>query len=208
MNPPDRQPDNQEARPPDVETTADPDLVATAQAGDYGSFEELVRRHSQNVYGICAGYFRRQSDIEDAVQDTFLSAYRALPRFRQDAKFGTWVYRIAVNACLMILRKRKNVREVPIDADPHDDESIQPAYAVTDQTPDDDLKARELREQILAAMDTLEEKYRTVFVLRDIRGMSIAETADVLEMSPAAVKSRLHRARLSMRASLERYLNP
>jgi len=180
----------------------DMELVTATRDGDEDAFGELVRRHTPRVTRVVRGILRSDAEVEDAVQQTFVNAWKALGGFRENARPGTWIYRIAVNTALMRRRSRSRRREVPMDVSVGDEGDVITLDPIDDHTAADDIWARQIREQITAAVDELDEKYRVVFLMRDVEGMSIRDTAEALDMSEAAIKSRLHRARLHLRASL------
>lgn len=182
----------------------DEELAAAATRGDERAFAELVQRLSPRVYRVAWSVLRDDHDAEDAVQDTFLAVHRNLPRFAGDARISTWVHRIAVNAALMKLRTRRRRPESPLDTDAM--LQVAAPSQAGQRLGAERLEAVELAARIGAAVDELEEKYRVVFLLRDVEELSIQDTADVLELSVPAVKTRLHRARLYLRAALERYV--
>jgi RNA polymerase sigma-70 factor, ECF subfamily len=202
-----------------VPTTAAPpptdgDLVALAASGDGAAFSELVQRNQNRVYGVALHILRDQAEAEEVVQETFLAALEKLPGFRGDAAFSTWLHRVAANAALMRLRRRRRSPEAPAEGSldgllPHFD-----AAGRIDSTPqhdwskraDEQLADREVRRAIEEAIQNLPEDYRIVFLLRDVEELPSEEMAEMLGISVAAVKSRLHRARLALRESLGRHL--
>jgi len=188
-----------------VET--DEALVRRAQAGESSAFDELVRRYTHIVYRVLYKILRHEEDTQDALQDTFVSAYRALPRFRQDARFSTWIYRIATNAALMKARARRT-NLVSLDA-PSDDHEIQGAWELPDwsATPDEELLTDETRRIMESAIQALPAEQRAAFVLHDIQDLSSAETAQAMGITVSAVNSRLHRARVQLRDRIGRYLH-
>lgn len=145
-------------------------------------------------------------EAEEVLQETFISAFRALPRFEGRSRLGTWLYRIAYNAALMRLRKRPVPTE-SLDEPVTSENGDQMPRQLVDwgSTPDDLLLKRELRTVLHAALDTLPATLRSVFVLRDIEGLSTAETAEVLSLTETNVKVRLHRARVALRERLTGY---
>ena len=185
---------------------ADLGLVKQAQGGDFSAFEALVGRYEQQVYRIARRIVREAHDAEEAVQDTFLSVLEHLRDFRGEASFRSWLLRIATNAALRILRKRRG--HVSLDAVTESDESTpHPEFIAPWQEDPGDLASRhEVRQLLDEALQTLDEKYRVVFVLRDMEALSIEETAEALQISPANVKIRLMRARLMLRERLTRAL--
>jgi len=188
-----------------VET--DETLVLRAQAGDTGAFDELVRRYTSIVYRILYKILRHDEDTQDALQDTFVSAYRALPRFRQDARFSTWIYRIATNAALMKARARKT-NLVSLDH-PTEDPDAQSAWELPDwsATPDEEIRTGETRRIMEDAIQAPPPEQRAAFVLHDIQDLSSAETAQAMGITVSAVNSRLHRARVFLRDRIGRHLN-
>jgi RNA polymerase sigma-70 factor (ECF subfamily) len=182
-------------------------LVKRAQQGDTAAFDELVRRYTSIVYRVLYKILRHEEDTQDALQDTFVSAYRALPRFRQDARFSTWIYRIATNAALMKARARKN-NLVSLDH-PTEDPDAQSAWELPDwsATPDEEIMTGETRRIMEDAIQALPPEQRAAFVLHDIQDFSSAETAQAMGITVSAVNSRLHRARVFLRDRIGRHLN-
>ena len=182
-------------------------LVQRAQQGDTAAFDELVRRYTSIVYRVLYKILRHEEDTQDALQDTFVSAYRALPRFRQDARFSTWIYRIATNAALMKARARKN-NLVSLDH-PTEDPDAQSAWELPDwsATPDEEIMTGETRRIMEDAIQALPPEQRAAFVLHDIQDLSSAETAQAMGITVSAVNSRLHRARVFLRDRIGRHLN-
>jgi RNA polymerase sigma-70 factor (ECF subfamily) len=192
------------AAPATRQVRRDEDLVAQAQVGDEAAFAELVHRHESRVYTLALKMLRNPADAEDVLQETFISALRGLPQFRGDSTFATWLYRIAYNATLMKLRT--SAPAVSLDETINGDESEMPRE-LTDWThdPEGALLNQEAREEMQAAVDTLSPALRSVFVLRDVDGLSTEETAAVLGVSVQVVKTRLHRARMILRNQLSDY---
>jgi RNA polymerase sigma-70 factor (ECF subfamily) len=187
--------------PPQVlEETA---LVERARSGDDDAFGQLVRMYDRKVYRIARQITNSDEDAEDVLQDAFLKAYTNLERFEGQSKFYTWLVRIAVNEALMKLRKRKSDRTVSLDAElDTGEDTIIREIAVWDGDPEQKYGETELKQILDEAVAGLKDSFRTVFVLRDIEGLSTEETAAALEISEAAVKSRLLRARLTLRERL------
>jgi len=189
---------------PNSERT-DGQLVELAKAGDGDAFSELVVRHESKVYGLCLKMLGNPEDAEDCLQEVFIKAFEALPNFREEARFSTWLYRIAYNACLMRIRKRK-LDTVPLDKPVQvGEDAIQRDVADWTTDPSADVMNEELNEVLLKHINELQPDNRIVFVLRDIQGLSTDDTANVLGLSVPAVKSRLHRARLFLRERLSDY---
>lgn len=181
------------------------DLVERAQSGDMEAFAELVRRYERRIYRMARQITQNDEDAEDVLQESFLKAFQHLDSFQGQSKFYTWVTRIAVNESLMKLRKRKSDRTVSLDENIEtDEEPIVREIAVWDDTPESKYSQEELRQILDKAIESLKPIFRTVFVLRDVEELSTEETAEVLGLSVAAVKSRLLRARLQLRERLTR----
>lgn len=185
---------------------SDESLAARCVAGDSSAFERLVDRYRERVYRLAC---RVAGDTEapDVVQETFLQAFRSLAAFRGEARFGTWLYRIATNAALMHLRARKRRPAESLDA-------FLPSFdgaGKHDRTPeelrvagrvDELVERRLLAERAREGIDRLPEPYRVAFVLRDLEEMTTEEVAELLSVTPAAVRQRVHRARLMLRGWL------
>jgi len=181
-------------------------LVQAAKRGDDSAFEELVRRYDRNVFRIAQHITQNREDAEDVVQEAFLKAYRNLAQFQEQSKFYTWLVRIAVNEALMKLRRRKPERTVSLDEDiKTEDDSLPREIADWSPNPEQQYTQSELREILSKTIQGLPPGFRTVFVLRDVEGLSTEETAAALELSVPAVKSRLLRARLQLRERLGKY---
>jgi RNA polymerase sigma-70 factor (ECF subfamily) len=185
----------------------DLDLVHACKNGDVAAFEQLVKRYDRKLLRIAQHVTHNREDSEDAVQEAFLKAFQHLSEFREDSKFSTWLIRITLNQALMKVRKqRRSIREVPLEEDVQARERIL-TMEVIDWAPDPEqlYKTSELRDILIKALKELRPILRAVFVLRDIEGLSIAETAEVLSLSHSAVKARLWRGRLQLRERLNRY---
>jgi RNA polymerase sigma-70 factor (ECF subfamily) len=181
-------------------------LVQAAKSGDVSAFEELVRRYDRNVFRIAQHITQNREDAEDVVQDAFLKAYSNLAQFQGQSKFYTWLVRIAVNEALMKLRRRRPERTASLDEEVKTEEdSVPREVADWSPNPEQQYSQAELREILSRTIQGLPPGFRTVFVLRDVEGLSTEETAEALELSIPAVKSRLLRARLQLRERLSRY---
>ena len=181
-------------------------LVQAAKKGDVGAFGELVKRYDRNVFRIALHITQNREDAEDVVQDAFLKAYGNLEQFQGQSKFYTWLVRIAVNEALMKLRRRRPERMVSLDQEVQTEEdSIPREVADWSPNPEQLYNQAELKDILGKTIQGLPPSFRTVFVLRDVEGLSTEETADALELSIPAVKSRLLRARLQLRERLSRY---
>lgn len=186
----------------------DLDLVHATQAGDVSAFEKLVERYDRKLLLIAEHITHNREDSQDAVQEAFLKAFQHVGDFREDSQFSTWLIRITVNQALMKLRKRRTSKEVSLDEDFQGDGDLFPRE-VADWAPNPEelYRESELRDILVKTLKELRPALRTVFVLRDIEGFSIDQTAEVLELSPAAVKARLWRARLQLRELLHEYFS-
>lgn len=191
-----------EADPVALEEAA---LVDQARGGDLAAFSELVRRYERRVYRTARHIVQNDEDAEDVLQEAMLKAFEHLDSFQGNSRFYTWLVRIAVNESLMKLRKRKSDRSVSLDESIEtDEEPIVREIAVWDDNPEQRYSQTELREILDKAIDSLKPIFRTVFILRDVEELSTEETAEILGLSIAAVKSRLLRARLQLRERLTR----
>jgi RNA polymerase sigma-70 factor (ECF subfamily) len=185
----------------------DLELVHATRNGDVSAFEQLVKRYDRKLFRIAQGVTHNAEDSQDAVQDAFFKAFQNLDSFREESQFSTWLIRITVNESLMKLRKQRSTREVSLD-DSFTDGSILP-FEVTDWTPNPEQLywASELRSILLRTLIEMRPILRIVFVIRDIEGLSIDQTAEVLSLSQGAVKARLWRARLHLRECLTKYFS-
>jgi len=177
------------AEPPTADQAAERALVLAAQAGDHEAFAGLVRRHQRRAYAVARAIVLSHDDAEDAVQEGFLHAFRALDRFRPEQAFGAWLHRIVANAALDIARRRKvrDADELPETlASPHRD----PA------------EADELRARLARALDTLSARQRAVIVLHDVEGFKHAEIGALLGIPEGTARSDLHHARTHLRRQL------
>ena len=181
-------------------------LVHAAKAGDVSAFESLVKKYDRNVFRIANHITHNREDAEDVVQDAFLKAYENLEQFQGQSKFYTWLVRIAVNEALMKLRKRRPERTVSLDEDVKTEEDSLPReVADWSPNPEQQYSQAELKDILTRTIQGLPQGFRTVFVLRDVEGLSTEDTAEALDLSIPAVKSRLLRARLQLRDRLSRF---
>ncbi len=196
-------------------TSPDATLVERLRAGDATALDELIERHGSRLYRVARQITGNVADALEVVQDAFLTAFRKIHSFEERAALGSWLYRVAANAALLKRRSRRANREVPLEphlpsflADGH--RAGDPAYLTADwsQTPEAELLSRETQAILRRTIDELPDPYRAVLILRDIEGLSNEEAAEVIGETVAAVKSRLHRARLALREDLTRYLGP
>lgn len=183
-------------------------LIEKIRTGDYQAFESLVTRYEAKVYRLALRMLRNPQDAEDALQETFLQVFRGLAGFEGRSQFSTWLFRLATNVCLMRIRHRETEpsKLLPLeDYLPKLEEGDSPQMIEWADRPEEALLSKESREKMMEALDKLPPEYRAVFILRDIEGFSNAETGESLGISVAAVKSRLHRARLALRGMLSGY---
>lgn len=181
-------------------------LVAALRAGDDSAYSRLVREQGPRLLAVARRYLPGEEEARDCLQEAFVKAFRALPRFREGARLSTWLHRIVVNEALMALRSRRARPEEPLEPllpafleDGHPAERFRPW-----PMPADELAARaQLRRSVRAAIHRLPATYRTVLLLRDIEELDTAETAQLLGVTPNAVKIRLHRARQALRELLD-----
>lgn len=178
--------------------------ICAILAGNSGLYHELIRPHERSVYMIALAILKNEADAEEVAQEAFLKAFRNLSRFRAESKFSTWLISIALNEARSRLRRQATVRMESLD-DTEEGSAVSPAL-LRDwrEIPSQALERRETREMIREAVTGLPETYRQVFLLRDMEELSVAETAEVLNISISLVKVRLHRARIL----LQKHLSP
>jgi RNA polymerase sigma-70 factor (ECF subfamily) len=191
--------------------TTDIELVQRAKAGELDAFEMLTTRHEQRVYSLAMRMLRQEQDAEDVTQQTFLSALENLDGFRGEAMFSTWLLRIASHAALKVIRKREGLKTVSLEAATEESEGFDyvphPEFiADWRQSPEQVVEKHEIQRLLDEALARLDENHRLVFLLRDVEGLSIRETAEALGLSEANTKVRLLRARLQLREQLTRTL--
>lgn len=180
-------------------------LVEQARQGDVQAFGRLVLMYERRIFRTARHILQNDDDAEDVLQDSMMKAFEHLDSFQGQSKFYTWLVRIAVNESLMKLRKRKSDRTVSMDESIEtEEEPIVREIAVWDDNPEAKYSQAELREILDKAIQSLKPIFRTVFILRDVEELSTEETAEMLGLSIAAVKSRLLRARLQLRERLTR----
>jgi RNA polymerase sigma-70 factor (ECF subfamily) len=176
--------------------------------GDRAEFARLVESYSDTIYRVAMKMLENEQDAEDVLQETFIKAYRGLKNFDGRSRLSTWLYRIATNEALMVLRRSQKVT-VSIDEPINEDEDLAEPRQIIDWCclPEDELMTSETRQHLDHAIDSLPPSLRVVFVLRDLEGLSTAEAGEVLNLSETAVKTRLSRARLRLRESLSGYFS-
>jgi RNA polymerase sigma-70 factor (ECF subfamily) len=188
-------------RPPSVEFDVDQEIVAQCRDGDREAFAKLVQKYQSRVLTLAARILDNRSEAEDVAQDIFVKVFQSLHEFRGASRFSTWLYRITVNHCLNYIRRRTRQQQTLITAEPEDwrQESLT-------SNPHKTLEQKERWALVQAKLQMLSPEYRTILLLRDFEGLSYEEIADVLQLEGGTVKSRLHRARMELKALLEPYL--
>ena len=186
------------AKPPVVRGQAvldDRELVRRAQREDQEAFEELVRRHQHRVFAVAGGILRRREDIEDIAQQVFVKAYFSLKRFDQRAAFSTWLYKITVNECWDMLRKKK-VRPLVYEADLSEEQARQVTAAAEKEGDRSDIsETLQARQRVERLLDGLDERDRLMLILKEVEGFAVEEIGEILDLNANTVKVRLFRAR-------------
>lgn len=181
------------AKAPGTET--DRELVLRAQSDDKEAFEELVRRHQHRVFAVAGGILRRREDVEDISQQVFLKAYFSLKRFDQRAAFSTWLYKITVNECWDLLRKKK-VRPLVYESDMSEEQARQVLASEEKNSGGPDISDRlAARQRVENLLEGLEERDRLMLILKEVEGFAVQEIAELLDLNANTVKVRLFRAR-------------
>ena len=183
------------------DASADALLIARVLQGEKEAFYELIRAHEKSVYLTALSVLQNSSDAEEVSQDAMLKAFHHLADFRGESRFGTWLIKITLNEARMRLRKQHRHMWESIEGQSEEDESdyVSEEFGDWREIPSEALERKEIREVISNAVAALPEIYREVLVLRDIRQLSVAETAEVLSVRKEVVKTRLVRARLRLR---------
>jgi RNA polymerase sigma-70 factor (ECF subfamily) len=183
-------------------------LLALLKTGDQGALREIINKYHDKLFSVANRICNNPADAEEILQDVYMIALNKIDRFEERSTLSTWLYRITVNAALMKLRSQRiNKSNVPIDgytALLGEDENVL-RFNEEVRSPDETLMTKELYEQIRASVETLPEIYQSVFFLRDVQGYSIKEASEMLNTTPAAIKSRLHRSRFFLREKLGQY---
>jgi RNA polymerase sigma-70 factor (ECF subfamily) len=193
----------------------DSTLVALAKNGNISAFEKLIKRYEDSIFSLAYRILQDKEKAYDVLQETALSAFKNLKKFKGKSAFSTWLYKIALNYALMHKRKQKSLEKkmtfIPTENESKIYESINTEELSNIQTVDDNpiktLEEQELINILNDSLNKLPEKYRTVFILKELEGKSIEEVAKILNLSPAAIKTRLHRSRLFLRELMGKYLN-
>lgn len=183
---------------------SDAEIVLRVRAGDGALFEILMRRHNQRIYRVARAVVKDESEVEDVMQQAYFNAYTHLDQFEERSQFSTWLTRITLNEAFGRRRKMRQSEALGTMRSHGDIDSGDVMETVTSSQPDPERQAyaQELRRVLEEAVDALPETYRTVFMLRDIEGLSTSETSEGLGLGDEAVKTRLHRARAMIRRSV------
>ena len=191
-----------------AEAAYEAELIQRIKSGEHDLFYRLIQPYDRRVYAAALSIVRNEADAEDIAQDSILKAFRHLSQFRGEARFSTWLLQITINEARM-RKRRMTLRAMESISDQQNDEGdyMPREFADWREIPSESLERKEIRTALVEALSSLSEKYRSVFVLRDIQHLSIEETARVLEISPGSVKTRLLRARLMLRDFLSPGLN-
>lgn len=184
------------------------DLVRRAAAGEAQAVRAIIRSHNQRLYRLVRAVLRNNADAEDVLQEAYLRAFANLDGFQGEASLSTWLSRIALNAALMRLRAQKRMKRAAPAPELAKAEIIPFPHASSIADPERVMAQRQLLHLVEEATDALPETFRLVFVARVIEGLSVEETAALLELAPATVKTRLHRARKLIRMRLEERIGP
>jgi RNA polymerase sigma-70 factor (ECF subfamily) len=188
-----------------LESGDDVRLISAIAEGDRDAFEQLVHLHGARMMSVARRFLRCEEDVNDAIQDALVCAFKNAGRFEGNSRLSTWLHRITVNACLMKLRSQRRRHEVKVedllptfDETGHRTSSLRP----WNDGPVEAVTSSETRQQVRECIDRLPDDYRTVLLMRDIEQLDTDETAKLLDCSPACVKTRLHRARMALRELL------
>jgi RNA polymerase sigma-70 factor, ECF subfamily len=192
-----------------AERLNDEDLVRLARERDEAAVRAITSRYNRRLFRIARSILRNDAEAEDVVQETYVRAFTGLDLFRGDAAFGTWITRIAMNEALGRLRRRRpTVDWETYGANRNEAEIINFPASAASIDPEKTMAQSEVRAVLEHAIDELPDAFRAVFVTRIVEGMSVEETADLFGLQPETVKTRLHRARVLLRAELDRQLGP
>ena len=185
------------------EARNEPQMIASILGGQSHLFHDLIRPYERSVYVMALSFLHNEADAEDVAQEAFLKAFRNLNSFRGDSKFGTWLISITLNEARSRIRKRKVLKMESLDESPQDQGHVSPALLRDwKEIPSEALERSEVRLMLQEAVGALPPIYRETFVLRDMEELSIAETAEVLQVTTVTVKVRLHRARMMLQKAL------
>src|SRR6185437_1783908 len=184
------------------DSPSDHELIASIRNGEGAAFEKLMRRYNQRIFRTARAVLRDEAEAEDVVQETFVRAFRHLEQFEERSSVGTWLTRIAVNEALS--RLRRSQRFNVLDSETNQEEGGSYSVQSKQPGPEEQASSQELRSVLTAAIDSLSQELRTVFVLREIEGLSTLETSEALQLTSEAVRVRFHRARQALRRAVEK----
>lgn len=193
----------------------DNSLVKLVQKGDTSAFEELIKRYEDKIYSLAYRILHDKEEAYDVLQETAISAFKNINKFKGKSSFSTWIYRIALNFTLMRKRKQKSLLKKAQIVQPEDDDKL-PQFAEISETqnvtdwsdnPTLNLENEELKNLLLNSLNQLPEKYRNVLILKELEGRPVEEVAKILGISTSATKTRLHRGRLYLRWLLDKYVS-
>ena len=187
-----------------LDAPSDHELIVRARHGEAAAFEKLMRRYNQRIFRTARAILRDEVEAEDVVQETFVRAFRHLEDFQERSTVGTWLTRIAVNEALSRLRRLQRLDV--LDSETSQQEGGFYSVECKQTGPEDQASSQELRSVLTSAIDSLTQELRTVFVLREIEGLSTLETSEALQLAPEAVRVRLHRARQALRRAVEKQI--
>jgi RNA polymerase sigma-70 factor (ECF subfamily) len=185
-----------------ITMSAELELVERSKGGDLAAFEELVVMYQKQVYNLGYRMMGSEEDACDMAQEAFLKAFRSIRKFNGKSSFGTWVYRIAVNVCIDELRRRKKVKLYPVVHNDNPETGSGKLITDTGDLPEERIERQETRKQVQRAINRLAEDYRAIIILRDIQGRTYQEIAEILDINIGTVKSRISRARQSLKEEL------
>ncbi len=180
------------------------ELIRQLKNGNEEAFNEMVERYSKKLYYLCLKMLQNERDAEDTVQTVFLKAYMNLHKFEEKSSISTWLYRIGVNVCTDMLRKRKKETVTSLYATGSEDEEYALEIPDEKENVEKTVLERERKEALYQAINTLKPKQKELIVLRDIEGLSYEEIADILHMNTGTVKSGINRARKALLEKLEK----
>jgi RNA polymerase sigma-70 factor (ECF subfamily) len=189
--------------------TSDAELVRRARGRDEAAIRLILQANNRRLYRLARGILRNDSEAEDVVQETYVRAFTHLEDFRGDSSLATWLGRIAINEALGRLRRRRSTVEwTSLPPGTLEAQIIQFPLSAASQDPEKSMAQREIQHVVEHAIDELPDAFRIVFITRVIEGMNVEETAEILELKPETVKTRLHRARTMLRENVERKIGP
>src|SRR5437660_250920 len=189
--------------------TEDADLVRRAREREESAVRSIMETNNRRLYRLARGILRNDSEAEDVVQETYVRAFTHLQDFRGDSSLATWLGRIAINEALGRLRRqRANVEWTSLPPGTLEAQIIQFPLSAASEDPEKSMAQRQIQHVVEHAIDELPEAFRVVFITRVIEGMNVEETAEILELKPETVKTRLHRARTMLRDNVEKKIGP